>query len=380
MAASDDARAHERLDLFLAGSLFFDIVFTDLHSAPRPGTEVMANGMGSLPGGVANLAVAAARLGLDTGLAAGFGGDAYGHWNWTMLGEQEGIDLSRSRIIDGWHSSVTVSLNQGGDRSMITHADPMPISMADLIGEELPDARAFFVDLGEAGERPAGMKAAESGPGRSSPADSASGSAPWWASARGSDTLIFADLGWDDSGEWDEATLGLLDGCHAFLPNHVEAMAYTRTDTPEAAVKRLADRVPLAVVTMGGAGAIAIDQSTGEEARVPSLPVPVLDATGAGDVFAAAMIAGTLRDWSLVDRLNFATLCSGLAVQHFGGSLGSPGWGELVDWRSEALARAEHDDAAREIAARFDFVDRALPRGVRAARRATATLEFDRGR
>ncbi|MBL3685870.1 carbohydrate kinase family protein [Leucobacter zeae] len=365
MSGSDDARAPERLDLFLAGSLFFDIVFTDLRGVPRPGTEVMANGMGSLPGGVANLAVAAARLGLVTGLAAGFGDDAYGHWNWAMLGDQEGIDLARSRIVEGWHSSVTVSLNQAGDRSMITHADPMPLGVADLIGAELPDSRAFFVDLGEAGHRAA---------------DAGSGAAPWWRPALSGDTLVFADLGWDDSGTWDEGTLALLDGCHAFLPNHVEAMAYTRTDTPEAAVRRLADRVPLAVVTMGGAGAIAIDQSTGEEARVPSLPVPVLDATGAGDVFAAAMIAGTLREWPLVDRLNFATLCSGLAVQHFGGSLGSPGWGELADWRAAALARAEHDEAAHEIAARFDFIDRALQRGAPAARRARATLEYDRRR
>ena len=32
-----------------------------------------------------------------------------------------------------------------------------------------------------------------------------------------------------------------LGGCHAFLPNATEAMAYTRTDTPEAALRALAD-------------------------------------------------------------------------------------------------------------------------------------------
>ena len=351
----------DRLDLFLAGPLFFDIVFTDLPEEPRPGTEVHARGMGSLPGGVANMAVAAARLGLRTGLSAGFGDDAYGMWNWSLLGKQEGIDLSRSRIIDGWHSSVTVSVNRDGDRSMITHADEMPLTQQELIGSKCPDARAFFVDLGSV-DCAIEVNAA---------------SEHWWSSARDSDTLIFADIGWDETGEWDERRLDQLEGCHAFLPNHVEAMAYTRTDSPEAAARRLAERVPLAVVTMGSEGALAIDGTTGEEARVSSIPTRLLDATGAGDVFAAAMIAGTLREWPLTDRLNFATLCAGLAVQNFGGSLGSPGLGELVDWREEVLRSAVHDEAARALASRFDFLDQILKHGVQAARRARATISFD---
>ena len=99
--------------------------------------------------------------------------------------------------------------------------------------------------------------------------------------------------------------------CHAFLPNASEAMAYTRTDTPRDALYALADRVPLAVVTNGAHGALAIDSATGEEAQVPALRVPALDPTGAGDVFGAGMVLGTLAGWPLADRLAFAALCSG---------------------------------------------------------------------
>src|SRR4051812_40930123 len=56
------------LDVLLSGHVFFDIVFTDLPHDPAPGTEVWAAGMGSSPGGISNLAVAASRLGLRTGL------------------------------------------------------------------------------------------------------------------------------------------------------------------------------------------------------------------------------------------------------------------------------------------------------------------------
>lgn len=61
------------LDVFLTGTVFFDIIFIGMEGPPKQGTEVWADGMGSSPGGVANLAVAAARLGLRTGLAATFG-------------------------------------------------------------------------------------------------------------------------------------------------------------------------------------------------------------------------------------------------------------------------------------------------------------------
>ncbi len=61
-------------DLLLTGTVFQDIIFTGLPHAPEPGTEVWSEGMGSCPGGVANQAIAAARLGLRTNLAATFGG------------------------------------------------------------------------------------------------------------------------------------------------------------------------------------------------------------------------------------------------------------------------------------------------------------------
>ena len=65
---------------------------------------------------------------------------------------------------------------------------------------------------------------------------------------------------------------------------------------------------------------------------MPALRVPALDPTGAGDVFGAGIVLGTLSGWPLADRVAFATLCSSLAVQQFGGSLAAPGWGDIADW------------------------------------------------
>lgn len=339
------------LDVFLSGPLFLDVVFSGLPTPPRPGTEVWASGMGSLPGGIANLAVATSRLGLSTGLATGFGGDVYGRWCWDILTD-EAIDLSYSTRIASHHTSVTVSLAYAGDRSMITHGHDLPMSYDELIGDP-PPVRAVIIDLGDerAQER-------------------------WWRRAAGSGARIFADLGWDPTEQWDPHRLAALEDCYAFLPNAGEAMAYTRTDTPQAAARALAERVPLVVVTMGADGALAIDSTTGEECHVPALDVEAIDPTGAGDVFLAAFARGSLADWPLEQRLRFSALCSGLAVQEFGGSLAAPGIGDLHDWwqRLDA-ARAAGDPAAAALHDHYRFLPGVLPaRPGRVTRRAEATF------
>ncbi|MFH5822448.1 PfkB family carbohydrate kinase [Georgenia sp. AZ-5] len=343
----------DALDVLVSGPVFLDLIFTGLPSAPRAGTEVWASGMGSAPGGIANLAIASARLGLRTGLAAAFGDDAYADWLWAVLGEQEGVNLSASRRYRHWHTSVTVSMASGGDRAMVTHGHPDPEPATDLVAAA-PPAGAVVAELTQ----------------------TATGAEPWWRSAADTGTLVFADAAWDPSEAWDAADLRRLDGCYAFSPNAVEAMAYTRTATPPEAARALAEHVPLVVVTLGAEGALAVDAATGQEARVEPLRVDALDATGAGDVFAAALVTGTLSGWGLEQRLRFAVLCSGLAVQHFGGSLAAPGWGDIADWWDATVGAARTGDrAARATADRYEFLADVLPgHALARVRRAEATM------
>src|SRR6266700_1920839 len=63
--------------------------------------------------------------------------------------------------------------------------------------------------------------------------------------------LLFADTGLDQDEKWPPSVLDQLESFHAFLPNSVEAMAYTHTDDPHDALHALAERVPVAVVTCG---------------------------------------------------------------------------------------------------------------------------------
>jgi sugar/nucleoside kinase (ribokinase family) len=336
------------LDVLMEGTVFFDIVLTGLPSLPLAGTELPAAGMGSCPGGIANLAVAASRLGLRTGLAASFGDDVYGDFLWRTLADQEGVDLSYSRRIENWHSPVTVSLAVQRDRAMVTHSHPSPTD--DLITDP-PAAAAGVVHLGEQLR-------------------------PWVGRAAARGMRLFGDVGWDATQTWSQDTLEQLEHLHAFLPNSMEAMAYTRTDDPRAALRQLADRVPVVIVTCGGQGSIGIDSITGEEEWVPSLPVNAVDATGAGDVFAAAFVVGTLRSWSLRHRMAFANLCAALSVQQVGGSLAAPGWGDLADWQLALREQVRTGSrAAAAMAESYAFLGEVLPDGPRrTVRRARATI------
>jgi sugar/nucleoside kinase (ribokinase family) len=308
-------------DVLLSGLLFYDIGFAGLPTAPAAGAEVWARERGTSPGGIANFAVALSRLGLRTSLAAAVGDDITGRLCWQEL-ESEGLDLSLSRQIPDWPMPLTVSLSYDGDRALITHGSAPPLSPDDLIGTP-PPARAAVAHLGSEPQA-------------------------WIGKAVAQDTLLFAAAGWEEASQHREAILAQLPGCHAFLPNDREAMAYTGTDSAQGALAKLAELVPLAVVTCGADGALAIDGTTGETASVPGIAVDAVDTTGAGDVFGAALVYATLAGLPLADRLRFAALVAALSVQRIGGATAAPRWSELAPWRCHDNNYAFLDDLPHE--------------------------------
>jgi ribokinase len=84
--------------------------------------------------------------------------------------------------------------------------------------------------------------------------------------------------------------LDLAEGVDLLLPNADEAFALTGQTDPERAARRLAKRFPEVVVKLGAEGTLWTD-GVGE-ARAPAMETTgVLDTTGAGDAFAAGLLA-----------------------------------------------------------------------------------------
>ena len=63
-------RPERSAGLLVVGQLFADVVFGELPGGPRPGHEIWTSSFGHGPGGIANFALAGARLGVPTAIAA----------------------------------------------------------------------------------------------------------------------------------------------------------------------------------------------------------------------------------------------------------------------------------------------------------------------
>ncbi|GAA3628242.1 carbohydrate kinase family protein [Microlunatus ginsengisoli] len=283
-------------DLLFVGDIYCDLVMAGV-SAPEIGAEVFASGFAISPGGVANRAVAAARAGAPTRLLSRLGEDPLGREMRVMLAAEPGLDTSWITCVPDRQTPITVSLTSPENRSFVTYDE-------DLGPLDLPAGAGPVgaVHVGIATELPA-----------------------WVATLRAAGTRVVGGVGWDSAGVWSRDVLDRLAEIDVFVPNDIEAMRYTRTDSALEAAKALAERVPLAVVTRGGDGVVAIDSATGVVTEISAVPVDVIDPTGAGDIFVASfMAAERYPDWDLTNRLRFAALSASLSVRRLGGAVSAP--------------------------------------------------------
>lgn len=318
------------LDLLVCGELFYDLVYSGLpRTGPVPGQELWTREFASRPGGIANFAVAASRLGLATGMAAAVGSDDFGKLCWDHLGGRENVDMSSSRLIPGWAQPVTVALNFGGDRALVTAGSELPVTADELFSAGVPQARLAVCHLQQERDE-------------------------WLAVAASQGTRIIADVGWDATGRWDAGILDQLEHCHAFIPNDGEAMAYTGTSTALDAARKLSDRTAITVVTGGRDGVVGIDSGRGQEVVLPALDVAAIDSTGAGDVFGAALCFALLQPWTFEQQLRFASLVAAIAVSSPRGAAGAPGLADLLPW----LDRQQAPHLGTDYAFLTDFLQK----------------------
>jgi sugar/nucleoside kinase (ribokinase family) len=293
------------LDAVFGGSVFCDLVFADA-PIPRPGEEVYASGFALTVGGTANRAVAAARLGMSTGLVAVLGADPLSDYVHSFLDSETGLHLDWIQRLPGAQVPVTVALTTRHDRGFITYEESQT-RMPRRLSSALPASRTCDVSLAES-------------------------DAAWVGDLRDRGSIVFGGVGWDATGEWHGSTLDKLENVDVFIPNEIEAISYTRADSVHEAAAMLAERVPLVVVTRGAQGALAIDSAGGGLVEVQAPEVQAVDPTGAGDVFTAALMTATCVGWPLRTRLTFAALAASLSVRSLGGAVSAPTPAELRDF------------------------------------------------
>lgn len=294
------------LDLLFSGRVFCDLVFAGMEM-PEPGAEVFAQAFTLSPGGAANLAVASARLGAQTGLLSRLGDDPLGRHVADALAAEPHLDLRWLTREPGRQSPVTVSLTGCEEREFITYQEPTQSPEWPVGG---PTVGATHVGI--QAELPM-----------------------WVRRLRDQGTVVFGGVGWDSTGSWSPTVLRRLAEVDVFVSNDLEAMRYTQTTSAPEAAHGLARHVELAIVTRGSRGVVAFQRSTGRLTEVAAVPVEAIDPTGAGDVFVASFMATHSLGWPLEQRLRLAGLCGALSVRSLGGAASAPGPADIVAFLNE---------------------------------------------
>ncbi|KIN62492.1 putative carbohydrate kinase, PfkB family [Sulfitobacter noctilucicola] len=256
------------------------------------------------PGGsVANTIAGAGALGLETAFIGRVRNDALGEFYASAMADH-GIDFVNPPVADGETptSRSMIFVTPDGERSMNTYLGiSTGLSSADVSADVAGNAKMMFLegylfdqDAGKTAFREA-ARATTAGGGMAGIAISD----PFCVERHRADflSLIKNDLGY-------------------VIGNEAELKSLFETDDFEAALSKTADICPIVVATRSGKGVSLIKDGT--RVDVPVKAVTPVDATGAGDQFAAGFLFGLAKGYDLEVCGRMGNLCAGEVISHIG--------------------------------------------------------------
>lgn len=287
----------------IVGNLNIDLIIRNVPHLPVWGQEVLGNNyLLASSGQSAYTAFALRKHHVSTGIIGNVGDDIYGDKIIADL-ESSGVDISAIERVKNGNTGITVAIvRKDGERAFVS--DPSSLAMFDreMVERHLDMLQSaaivcmvgsFFLprfsiqDIRFCCEK---------------------------SQKAGFPTLL--DTGWDPD-NWPNKTVkdlrGILKYIDYFIPNMDEAKALTGENTPEkAAEDLLSDGCRTIIIKIGEKGSYL--RSDKEEIFVPSYKINVFDAVGAGDVYNAGFIFGTLQEWPLEARMIFGSASAALYI------------------------------------------------------------------
>lgn len=311
--------------ILVAGELNADMVMSGLPSLPVLGRELIGTGFAMAMG--SSSAITAARLAAlgrdDPDFAVDFvgliGDDDIGRF---VLAQLRGFGVQTDAVQTAdLATGVTIALTYARDRAFVTY----PGAMTAFDGAAITSGRlasythlhigSFFLQTGLQPHL-----------------------ARIFAMARQAGVTTSLDVGWDPTETWmnNPYLAPALAQVDDFLPNEDETAALA----PDAEALRRRMRGTL-IVKRGARGASAYEGEAQPPIHVPTLPVEVVDTTGAGDAFNAGYIyLRRIRRKPLERALRFAVGCGAQAVTQIGGATNAP---------TEAAIRASLKESDTDI-------------------------------
>jgi ribokinase len=263
----------------VVGSTNVDLVHA-VPVLPRPGETVLSSSWRREGGGKgANRAVALARLGAQVRFVSAVGDDEQGRWSLDLL-RAEGLDVSGVRLTPAPTGQALVLVDPQGENCIVVS----PGANGFVVAPEDVDADVLLLSL----EVPLSAVSAAAAAG----------------CARGVPVVL-------NAAPAQPLPPALLADVDVLVVNETE---WAGLGEPA---------VPAAVVTRGARGCLVVED--GRPWELPAVPVEhVVDTTGAGDCFAAALALGVGQGLPLGEAVRFASVAAALSVTAPGARAGLP--------------------------------------------------------
>jgi len=305
-----------RYDLVTVGHALVDIrIVVDRFPAPDEEAVVLSQTWGA-GGSAVNTAIDGSRLGLRTAVIAKIGFDSFGR---IIVDEllREGVDISGLRVSSTGRTGFTIvaidrdgRIAMYGFKGVAEELDPNEVDNEIISTARYVHIASLRLDTS--------LKVAEI--------------------ARKAGAKISWDPGRVLAKKGLKELEKMIKSIDIVLANKVEASVITGLDIDKyrESAKILKDLGPeLVVVKLGSRGIYVLGDGVDEE--VPAVKVDrVVDTTGAGDAFAAGLIAGILRGYSLRKALLYANAVAALKITKLG-SHEAPTHKEVVEYIWEAI-------------------------------------------
>lgn len=301
-------------DVVVVGELNVDLILSgDVTPEFGQVEKLLDDATLALGSSSAIFACGAARLGLRTAFIGKVGNDAFGRFMIDSLAAH-GID-THSVVVDSQiKTGLTVILSRRTDRAMLTYLG----SIAALRFDEIPLdllARARHLHLGSYFLL-----------------DSLRSDVPrLFAAAHERGLTVSLDTNYDPSEQWDGGLRDALKHVDIFMPNETELLAIAGQSDVDSALRVIGAHVPLIALKRGAQGATA-QLADGTRLNADTIPVNVVDTTGAGDSFDAGFVYGHLQGWDVARSLRFACITGALSTQGIGGTAAQPTSSEALKW------------------------------------------------
>ena len=290
------------LDLICIGTALVDSIVRGFDPEPISASGYRAaSGSLHVGGEAVNEAMAAAKLGLKTGILCSLGEDEAGEMVVRAL-RRCGVDTSRIlRAKEHPTPVTTMFVRADGTRKSVTNGAHRYNFHPERDAARFADARALIL-----------------GSLFRAPFDDPEIVLAVLRAARAAEQIVFADtklpnfrfLTLDDL----RGALPLID---YLTPNEDEARYYSGKEDPDAmADVFLGYGVKNVVIKLGGKGCFF--KNAEESILLPACNIPAVDATGAGDNFIAGFASELLRGASHAQALRFANACGAICTTAVG--------------------------------------------------------------